>query len=321
MKTLPRGHDALVAGVLDGGEATFRCHGTGVDERTLFEIGSVTKPFTGVLLADMCLRGEVSLDDPVSVHLPDSELPRWDERPPTLEDLATHRAALPNAPSGLGRRETMFALGLRSADPWAGVDRAAYHAAVRETRVRRPPGGRFGYSSLGFALLGHALSARAGAPYGQLLRDRICVPLGLGDTGIESRGQLVGRSRRGRPRPPLDDHMPAAGAIRSSAADLLRFVGAALAPPATAPGPALAMATEPRVEVNKRLALGLGWIRLRRKGKPEIVLHNGGTWGFRSFAAIVPERRTAVVVLANTARSVDRLGMRLLDAAGAGRSG
>jgi serine-type D-Ala-D-Ala carboxypeptidase/endopeptidase len=301
--------------VLAGGQATFRCHGTRVDERALFEIGSITKPFTGVLLADMCLRGVASLDDPITEYLPDSELPRWNERPPTLEELATHRAALPNVPSGLGRKEMLFALGLRSADPWAGIDRTAYHAAVRKTQARRSPGGRFGYSSLGFALIGDALAARAGTPYGQLLRDRICVPLGLDETGVERRGQLEGRSRRGRPRPPLDDLMPAAGSIRSSAADLLRFLAAALAPPGAPPGPALGMATEPRVVANKRLALGLGWILLRRKGKPEVVLHNGGTWGFRSFAAIVPDRRTAVVVLANTARAVDRLGMRLLDSA------
>ena len=308
-----RGHDALVAGVLAGGELSFRCHG-GADERTRFEIGSVTKPFTGVLLADMSLRGDLGLSDPVTDHLPDSELPRWDERPPTLEELATHRAALPNAPGKLGRRELAFASGLRSADPWAGVDRAAYLAAVRETKARKPPGGRFAYSSLGYALLGDALAAAAGVPYPELLRTRIAEPLALEDTGLEP-GPLQGRSRRGRPRPPLRDHMAPAGAIRSSAADALRFLAAALEPPGEPPGPALALAAQPRFTVNKRIALGLGWLRLSRKGKPEAVLHNGGTWGFRSFAAIVPEHGTAVVVLANTARSVDRLGMDLLDKA------
>jgi D-alanyl-D-alanine-carboxypeptidase/D-alanyl-D-alanine-endopeptidase len=307
-----RGHDALVAGVLAGGEARFRLRGA--DERTPFEIGSITKPFTGVLLADMCLRGELSLDDPVTSYLPDSQLPRWNERPPTLEELATHRAALPNAPRGIGRREMVLALGLRSTDPWAGVDRAAYHAAVRETEARRPPGGRFEYSSLGFALLGDALVARAGAPYDRLLRERIAAPLGLAETGLEL-SPLHGRSRRGRPRPPLDDHMAAAGAIRSSAADMLRFLAASLAPPEGPPGPALALAARPRVEVNKRMSLALGWLVLRRKGKPELVLHNGGTWGFRSFAAIAPQTGAAVVVLANTARSVDRLGMKLIAAA------
>jgi CubicO group peptidase (beta-lactamase class C family) len=214
-----RRHDALVAGVLDDGEATF--HARRSDEKTLFEAGSVTKSFTGVLLADMCLRGEIALTDPVTMYLPDSELPRWRERPPTLEELATHRAALPNAPTGLGRKETAFALGLRWADPWAGIDPDASRAAVRSTAARRPPGGRFSYSSLGFALLGDALAARAGSGYEDLLCERICAPLGLLDTDLKVPPEkqprlLAGRSRRGRPRPPLRDQMPAAGAIRTT---------------------------------------------------------------------------------------------------------
>jgi serine-type D-Ala-D-Ala carboxypeptidase/endopeptidase len=321
-----RRHDALVAGVLDDGEATF--HARRSDEKTLFEAGSLTKPFTGVLFADMCLRGEVGLTDPVTMYLPDSELPGWRERPPTLEELATHRAALPNAPTGLGRKETAFALGLRWADPWAGIDPDAYRAAVRSTAARRPPGGRFSYSSLGFALLGDALAARAGSGYEDLLCERICAPLGLLDTDLKVPPEkqprlLAGRSRRGRPRPPLRDQMPAAGAIRTSAEDLLHFLAASLAPPEAGSGPALALAAEPRFDINRRLAIGLGWMVLRRKGKPPLIWHGGGTWGFRSFAGFVPEIGAAVVVLANTTRSVDRLGVKLIDelTAGSGSDG
>ena len=104
-----------------------------------------------------------------------------------------------------------------------------------------------------------------------------------------------------------------AGAIRTSATDLLRFLAASLAPPDEPPGPALARAAEPRFTINKRLALGLGWMVLRRKDRPVTIWHSGGTWGFRSFAAMVPERRTGVVVLSNTTRSVDRLGIKLVD--------
>lgn len=313
-----RGHDGLVAGVLAGGAATFHAASPSVDETALFEAGSVTKPFTGVLLADMSLRGEVGLDDPVTMYLPPSELPRWRGRPPTLEELATHRAALPNAPGRLGRKETAFALGLRSADPWAGVDYAAYGAAVQMTVPRRPPGERFRYSSLGFALLGDALTVRTGVGYEQLLAERICTPLGLLHTGVrvppEKQARLLeGRSRRGRPRPPLRDQMPAAGAIRTSAGDLLGFLAASLAPPEADPGPALALAAEPRFDINRRLAIGLGWMVLRRRGKPPLIWHGGGTWGFRSFAGFVPEAGVAVVVLANTTRAVDRLGVKLVD--------
>jgi CubicO group peptidase (beta-lactamase class C family) len=152
-----RGHDALAVGVLVNGESIFqgwRRDGRALDQRALFEIGSITKPFTGVLLADMCLRGEVRLDDPVSKYLQDAPMPRWKTREPTLAELATHSAALPNAPRGFVWNELAFAFGLRSSDPWAELEPGAYGEAVRRTAARRPPGGRFRYSSLGFGLLG-----------------------------------------------------------------------------------------------------------------------------------------------------------------------
>ena len=250
--------------------------------------------------------------------LPDARLPRWSERAPILEELATHRAGLPNAPPGLGRKELAFPLGLRSSDPWADIDARAYREAVRRAAPRRPPGGRFRYSSLGFGLLGDALAARAGAPYEQLLQDRSLSPLGLRDTAISVSSQnrqrlLEGRSRRGHPRPPFRDQIAAAGAIRSSARDLIRFLACSLAPSEGAPGPALGLATQPRAPVGRRMDIGLGWMILRRRGRPDLTGHSGGTWGFRSFAALIPDRQVGVVVLANTARSVDRLGIKLVD--------
>ena len=107
--------------------------------------------------------------------------------------------------------------------------------------------------------------------------------------------------------------MAAAGAIRATAPDLLAFLTARLAPPPTPPGPALELATEPRFQVSKRLAWGLGWMILQRKDKPDLAWHSGGTWGFRSFAAVSVASGTAVVVLTNSARSVDRLGLKIID--------
>ena len=239
----------------------------------------------------MVLRGEVSLDDPLSRHLP-APRPRWREREPTLLDLATHRSGLPNTPGPLGRRELAFVLGLRHDDPWAGITREAYERLVADESPRR----RTRYSSLGVGLLGDALAARAGLPYEALLRDRVLAPLQLTSTSFTV-SSVPGHSRRGRPRPPLQDLMPAAGSLRSNADDMLRFLAACLDP-----GPALAMAAD----------RGLCWQRLTRRGRPTVIWHNGGTWGFRSFAGFVPERGRAAVVLSNTARGVDRQGMQLL---------
>ena len=159
-----RGHRALAVGIAGGGErvgAGWSADGDRPDASTLFEIGSITKVFTGALLADMHLQGEVFLEDPLSAYLP-SPRPAWRGREPTLLELATHRSALPNTPGRLSRRELAYALGLGRADPWAAVAPADYARMVTCEAPRRPPGGRVRYSSMGVGLLGDALAARAG---------------------------------------------------------------------------------------------------------------------------------------------------------------
>ena len=323
-----KGHRALVAGVVtpeDRLVCGWSAAGGEPDERTVFEIGSVTKPMTGILLADMHLAGEVHLSDPLSRHFPDQDAPRWRLGERTLEQLATHRAALPNAPRGMVVKELAFVCGLRRQDPWATLDERGYRAAVARTVPRRAPGGRVRYSSLGFGLLGDALARRAGTSYEDLLGRRLLSPLGMGDSGVTVPPHagdrlLPGHSRRGKPRPPIEDRMPAAGSVRSTASDLLRWLEASLKPGPTSPGPALALVQRPRVRAARHMAIGLGWLIVRRRGRAPVVWHNGGTWGFRSFAGLVPEHGIAVVVLSNTARSVDQLGMCLIHNAESPRS-
>jgi CubicO group peptidase (beta-lactamase class C family) len=315
-----RGHRALVAGVIRGDERV--CCGWSAgsrnpDEHSLFEIGSITKAFTGVLLADMVLRDEVSLDDRLSRHLPGPQ-PAWRHREPTLLELATHRSALPNTPKGMSRRELAYSLGFGAQDPWAALSQRDYEALVRRESPRGAPGGRVRYSSMAVGLLGDALAARAGTPYEELLAARILEPLGMAATAVRvdpahSKKLLGGHSRRGQPRPPIEDFMPAAGSLRSNAEDMLRFLAACLQPPAEPPGPAIALAQQPQARIGKRLEIGLCWMISNRPRHPNVVWHNGGTWGFRSFAGFAPQQRTAAVLMSNTARSVDRLGFRLAE--------
>lgn len=313
-----RRHAALVVGTLRDGERDVRgmaATGTAPDEYSLFEIGSITKAFTGVLLADMVLGGEVALDDPLSRHL-GAPAPRWRYREPTLLELATHRNGLPNTPRGMGRRELVYALGFGDRDPWAGLGEPEYHHRVEHESPSRPPGGRVRYSSMAVGLLGDALAARAGTTYEAALKERVLTPLGLAATSVTVPGGarlLQGHSRRGKPRPPIVDLMPAAGSLRSNADDVLRFLAACLDPPTDPPGPALALAQQPHARIGKRLEIGLCWMIANRPRRPRVIWHNGGTWGFRSFAGFVPDRGRAAVVMSSTARSVDRFGFRLVE--------
>jgi CubicO group peptidase (beta-lactamase class C family) len=172
------------------------------------------------------------------------------------------------------------------------------------------------YSNLGVGVLGRALAHASGTSYGALVEQRVCRPLGLVDTAThdrltdEQRTRLVpGHRGQGRPAAawPLDG-LPGAGALRSTAEDLLRYLDAWLEPGSTPLGDAVRLCLEPRVE--GRQAIGLGW--LLSEAPHRLWWHNGGTGGYRSFVGFVPEMRTAVAVLGNHTRSVDLLGLQVL---------
>jgi serine-type D-Ala-D-Ala carboxypeptidase/endopeptidase len=314
----------LVIGCLAGDEQRAVGYGhvhTGAPDQpdggTIFEIGSVTKVFTGLLLADLVEQGLVGLDDPLSRHLPASvRVPTFKGHQITLGDLASHAGGLPHDPKGtLGRW-------LRDRrNPQAALSVEELYAGLAQTRLRRRPGGRVKYSNLGAGLLGQVLARAAGQSYEQLVRGRICLPLGMPDTMIVPTGEqttrlATGHTRRGRPAIPLQlPALAAAGALRSTATDMLRLLRANLDPARTPLAAQLERTQHPRLRAARHAEVGLGWLIAHPPGAAGPVLwHNGGTSGFRSFAAVARETGTAVVVLSNTACSVDRLGLLLLEA-------
>ncbi len=144
---------------------------------TVFEIGSISKAFTGVLLADMILRGEVALDDAVATHLPPgTRVPDKDGAVITLRHLTTHTSGLPRLPDNLDPKDPT--------DPYADYDAARLTAFLATHQLRRAPGSTYEYSNLGAGLLGFALATRAGMSYGDLLRTRILEPLGMMESGV-----------------------------------------------------------------------------------------------------------------------------------------
>ena len=280
---------------------------------TIFEIGSITKLFTATLLADMAGEGLVRLDDAVARHLPEGV--RLPERsaPVTLADLASHTAGLPRLPRGMLRRSLRH-----RRNPYAGYTVQDLHVAVNKARLRRRRRPR--YSNFGFGLLGHVLALRAHAGYEALVEQRICRPLRLADTSIVVPGDRLarfaqGHDRRGRPVPHWDlPALPGAGGLRSTVDDLLVFIALHLGEGDSGLVHAARVTREPRARLGS-MRVGLGWMDVPLRGRSHRVLfHNGGTGGFRSFCGVVVSTRTAVAVLASSARSVDAVGMRLLEA-------
>jgi D-alanyl-D-alanine-carboxypeptidase/D-alanyl-D-alanine-endopeptidase len=307
-------HVGLVVGAWSGRESGFWHRGRlPAGAASIFEIGSITKVFTATLLAEMAREGLVRLDDPVERHLPAGFAIPVRGRPVTLEDLASHRAGLPRLPKGLLLR----ALTTQRRNPYAGLTPDRLEAAVPRTRPRREPGVKFVYSNYGVGLLGHVLARRAGLSYEGLVQQRLCRPLALNDTFITPSADprlATGHNRGGRPVPHWDlAALAGAGGLSSTAADLLSFLRlhAGEGPPALAT--AARMTQAPRVTRGK-LQIGLGWLILSptRRLPSRVLLHSGGTGGFRAVAAVSPERDIAVVALANQARSVERVGLGVL---------
>jgi CubicO group peptidase (beta-lactamase class C family) len=283
-----------------------------VDGGTIFEIGSISKLFTSLLLADMVERKEVALDDPAAKYLPETvTMPERGGRSITLLDLSTHSSGLPRLPSNLKPKDPR--------NPYAdyGVD-DLYQFLSRYT-LRRDPGSEFEYSNLGGGLLGHILACRAGTDYESLIRSRITQPLGMTDTGITLSTSVTQRMASGHnamlaPVANWDfQSLAGAGALRSSANDMLTFLEAVLGYKESPLAPAMKAMFEVRRAVAK-MGIGLAWTFLSAHGR-NIAGHDGGTGGFRSWVGCDRADGVGVVVLSNASTSIGvvDIGIHLLD--------
>jgi D-alanyl-D-alanine-carboxypeptidase/D-alanyl-D-alanine-endopeptidase len=279
---------------------------------SIFEIGSVTKGFTGILLADMVLKGEVSLDDPVAKYSrPGARLPTRGGREITLRDLVTQRSGLPRQPPGFR--------GADPRNPYAAFDADALYEALARTELTRDIGAAFEYSNFGFMWLSEALSRRGGKPYDALVAERVLVPLGMTDTAVvlseEQRKRLVtGHTPDYRPTSPWDIPVALAGVggLRSTMDDMLKLAEALAGRRETPIDPAIALALTPLARISEKSSIGFAWVINERSGTT-VQWHNGGTGGFRSTVAVNRAAKKAAVVLVDSATSFDDLGLHLVD--------
>src|SRR5690606_29871805 len=256
----------IVVGVIEPNGRRVVAEGTlGVDDErpvggdTIFEVGSVNKVFTTLLLAEAVQRGEVALDDPVAQFLPaEAEVPERGGRRISLLDLATQSSGLPRLPTNIDPADPR--------DPYADYGTTDLYAFLADYSLPRDIGTQFEYSNLGMGLLGHTLALAAGESYETLLEERVLAPLQLDDTGIgPAEGQqarmAAGHDAYLRPASYWTfDALASAGALRSTANDLLDFLAAAMGLVETPLAPAFAATLEPRRPTGMPdTEIGLGW--------------------------------------------------------------
>jgi len=308
---------SVVVGVLQpDGSRYFRCFGRvkpdgegKPDENSVYEIGSITKVFTGLLLADAIEDGLVELEDPIKRFLPEEVVIPEDEPPVLLWHLVTHTSGLQRMP---GNRP------LDPTNPFAKYDDEALYEFLEDYVLDSDPGDRYAYSNLATGLLGHLIArTRTAGNFDALLVDRICKPLQLEDTRAVTPDEWIPRlaapsGPRNTPRTSWDfDVLAGCGAVRSTAADMLRFAEYQLG------------RENPRSKAisrshqmlhrfgEKPSGVAYGW-HIQPDGTT--LFHNGGTGGYASMMAIdVPGRRAVIVLSSSADRIVDQIGNQVME--------
>lgn len=306
--------------VVEHGVRRVFCYGAAKPD-SIFEIGSITKTFTGLILSQMVEQGKVKFTEPVRELLPPGTVakPAGDEI--TLLDLATQHSGLPRMPDNFKPVDP--------SNPYADYGLSNLYAFLAKQGVAKPAAPGFLYSNLGFGLLGQALAIRSALAYPALLKEEVIDPLGLKDTTISLTPEQLARFVPGH----SGDHQPAhawdldafagAGAIRSTAGDMLTYLEANLHPESLEPAAKSAAATtlsaaltqqhELRADAMPGTRIALAWLFESESGN---YWHNGATGGYSSYAFFNPKGDYAAVVLlnttiGNTGSFADRLGQHI----------
>lgn len=272
----------------------------GRPEHVAFEIGSITKVFNGLLLASMVTRGELALDTTVAAVLgagqtfADVRVGRI-----TLQQLVTHTSGLPRIPDDLWTGST-------EGDPYAHYDAKRLTGCLAKVRLEGDPPRDASYSNLGAGLLGHLMAVQAGRPWEELIRERVCAPLGLNQTGVEVKDASLTLA------PPFSgdkeelawnfDALQGAGSLRSTVTDLLRLGAAFIDPGSTPLAREIQLTCTPHAEFpSLGCQIGLG-VFIGRSNGQVLFDHGGGTGGYRSLWRVIPSRKLVRVVLVNNSK-------------------
>jgi len=307
-------------GVVEHGKRYIFTYGAAKPD-SIFEIGSISKTFTCLILSQLVEQGKVKFDTPIRELLPPGTVakPTGDEI--TLLDIATQHSGLPRMPDNFKPADP--------SNPYADYGAANLYAFIAKQGVARPAKPGFLYSNLAMGLLGQALAVHSGLSYPALMKEEIADPLGLKDTTVALSAAQQARFMQGHDA----DHSPAhawdldalagAGAIRSDASDMLTYIEANLHPenlkhvdgnsPAATLSAALVQQHELRADVAPGMRIALAWLYIEDSGD---YWHNGGTGGFSSYAFFNPKGDYAAVVLINTAPGAtggfaDRIGQHI----------
>ncbi len=308
-------HQALFVGIINGEDVNYYYYGdtakdeNPIDENTIFEIGSVTKVFTTLILAEMAEKGELSLDDPIDKFLPEHIVtPSKNGKKITILDLATHTSGLPRFPDDFP---------ILDSDAMQEYDREKIYNYLSRVKIHRDIGSQYEYSNIGVSLLGHVISLQAGQSYEELVKTRISDKFGMENTCIKQcdkqRDQFAKPHSFGNQVDELNlsEDMVGAGEIRSSGKDMLAFLSYAMGLKESSLKSSFELAQTANHKIDDLLSVGLAWHITQDEDGRKIIWHNGATNGFASIIGFDPESNQGVVVLTNSMIPVDDIAVWL----------
>lgn len=304
------------AAIIDHGNISFYMHGkksisgnAPISENTVFEIGSITKVFTSLLLVEMAANGEVQLDDPVEMYLPGRKVPELNGKKITLRHLATHTSGIPRLPDNYVPKDP--------SNPYQDYTIEHLFEFLESCTLTRSPGESFEYSNIGMGLLGHILSVRSGKSYEEMIKERISRKLNMPDTSISLSDDMAANFASGHHLSKAVSYwdipgLAGAGALHSTVKDMANFLVANMGGDSPL-HPLLGQCHKPQYSPMSGFAVGLGWM-LSTSNRAELVWHNGGTGGFRSYLGFNPKLQRGVVILSNSSEDwPDEFGLVVLD--------
>src|SRR6476661_363493 len=311
----PGGHVGLSIGIIDHGRTYFYNFGTTAlggsqapTGNTLYEIGSITKTFTSLLLAQAVTEKKLALNDGISQYL-DGQYPNlsYQGRPSRLLHLANTTSGLPDnlpdRPELFQRQRSPDSLTAAFYGLHRNYSRAQFYQDLHRVTLSRAPGTRSQHSNTASQLLGYILERVYQQSYEQLVQRYILGPAGMGSTfpatAIPAAGaprQATGYSRENHAVPylTLPDLLPAGG-LNSTATDLVQYLQLQLAE------------QSPAVQLTHRVsfgrpaeeAVGLSWFVRQTTDSRLAYAHSGGSFGFASYCVFYPGQGRGMVLLAN----------------------
>jgi len=306
----------LVVGIIKNGSVEQYYYGTTnktkatlPSDKTLFEIGSITKTFTGLILAHAIQEGKLQANDDIRKYLP-GEYPdlQYNGHPITVAQLSCHTSELPRIPADLFTQP-----GYDGKDPYKHYTRSMLLNYLKTVRPDTMPGTVNSYSNLGAAVLGIVLEQAYNSTI-QALTDRfITHPLQMDQTSFDAGTNQMPTLARGYTADGIATSywnlgiFAPAGGIKSNINDMLKYLKTNM----QETDPAIKLTHQPLYN-DKTMAVGMNWMISTTTDKQTLIWHNGGTGGFRSFIGWLKDEGVGIVILSNAANDLDATAILLL---------